>query len=440
MVDQLRDIGVDEIGCLVDFGVAPQEALAHLQALKQLMDSAQAARTVTPRASVADDITRQQVTHLQCTPSMAAMLVADEAGRQALARLSVLMVGGEALPLPLARQLRALVPGQVLNMYGPTETTIWSTTCALGADQLSRPDAFVPLGQPIANTWLSLRNAAGLECPAMVPGELWIGGEGVTPGYLGRAELTAERFVPDAERPGHRWYRTGDLVRRHPDGALEFLGRTDHQVKIRGHRIELGEIESLLLHQPGVRQAVVLARADLNGGHRLVAYVTAQDGLSLEPQALQAALAAELPEIMVPASLVVMRAFPLTPNGKVDRAALPDPRAAVVLPPSTAPDGEFENIIAGLWREVLGLNEVGSTDNFFDLGGHSLLVVQVQRSLRDACGREVSITDMFRFPTIRGLARHLAGQEVSNAVGDGLSRARARRQLRTHGQSSSAAA
>ena len=439
MVAQLQGIGVDEIGCLVDFGVAPQEVLAHLPLLKQVMDSAQAARAVSPRAQVADDITRHRVTHLQCTPSMASMLVADEAGRRALGRLSVLMVGGEALPLPLARQLCALVPGQVLNMYGPTETTVWSTTCALKTDPQCNLDAFVPLGQPIANTWLSVRNAAGLECPALVPGELWIGGDGVTAGYLGRPELTAERFVAQAPRPAARWYRTGDLVRRHPNGALEFLGRTDHQVKIRGHRIELGEIESQLQRLPGVRQAVVVARADQAGGHRLVGYVTAHAGMVLEPQALQAALAADLPEIMVPASLMLLRDFPLTPNGKVDRAALPDPRAAVVLPTSTAPEGEFENIIAGLWREVLGLSDVGSTDNFFDLGGHSLLVVQVQRSLRDVCGREVSITDMFRFPTIRGLARHLAGQEVSTAVDDGLSRARARRQLRTQSRPSSTA-
>jgi natural product biosynthesis luciferase-like monooxygenase protein len=439
LVEKLQGIGVDEIGCLVDFGVAPQEVLAHLPLLKQVMDSAQAARAVSPRAQVADDITRHRVTHLQCTPSMASMLVADEAGRRALGRLSVLMVGGEALPLPLARQLCDLVPGQVLNMYGPTETTVWSTTCALKTDPQCKLDAFVPLGQPIANTWLSVRNAAGLECPALVPGELWIGGDGVTAGYLGRPELTAERFVAQAPRPAARWYRTGDLVRRHPDGALEFLGRTDHQVKIRGHRIELGEIESQLQSLPGVRQAVVVARTDQAGGHRLVGYVTALEGIVLEPQALQAALAADLPEIMVPASLMLLRDFPLTPNGKVDRAALPDPRAAVVLPSNTAPEGEFENIIAGLWREVLGLSEVGSTDNFFDLGGHSLLVVQVQRSLRDVCGREVSITDMFRFPTIRGLARHLAGEEVSTAVDDGLSRARARRQLRTQSRPSSAA-
>jgi acyl carrier protein len=350
------------------------------------------------------------------------------------------MVGGEALALPLARQLCALVPGEVLNMYGPTETTIWSTTCALKTDPQRSLDAFVPLGRPIANTWLSVRNAAGLECPALVPGELWIGGDGVTAGYLGRPALTAERFVAQSRHPEARWYRSGDLVRRHPDGALEFLGRSDHQVKIRGHRIELGEIENQLLQQPGVRQAVVMARPDQAGGHRLVAYVTAQDGMPLEPQTLQAALAGGLPEIMLPASLVVLPALPLTPNGKVDRAALPDPRAPVAQAQGTLPEGDIENTIATLWRDVLGLSEVSSTDNFFDLGGHSLLVVQVQRRLRDACGREVSITDMFRFPTIRSLARHLAGHETSDAVGDGLSRARARRQMRTQPSRSPSAA
>ena len=431
MVDKLRGVGVDEIGCLVDFGIEAEAVQAHLHDLKELMDAARQSRASGQRASVAEDIVRHGVTHLQCTPSMASMLVADAPGRAALARLSALLVGGEALPLELARQLTALVPGKVVNMYGPTETTVWSSTCDLTACDLSAPGAFVPLGQAIANTRLKVCNSAGLDAPALVPGELWIGGEGVTRGYLGRPELTAERFVADPVQAGQRWYRTGDLVRRHPDGALEFLGRTDHQVKIRGHRIELGEIESLLLRQPGVRQAVVLARDDPSGGHRLVAYVTPHAGFALQPDLLRQALVAELPEIMLPASILVLLAFPMTPNGKVDRLALPDPRAAIVLPQTAAPESDIERTIAALWRDVLGLSEVGVNDNFFDLGGHSLLVVQVQRRLREASGREVSITDMFRFPTIRGLALHLAGQATSSAVGEGLSRARQRRNLRT---------
>jgi len=430
MVDQLRQAGVDEIGCLVDFGIESDAVLAHLHDLKNLMDASQQSLTTGQRVSVADDITQNEVTHLQCTPSMAAMLVADAPGREALSRLSALLVGGEALPLELARQLTALVPGKVLNMYGPTETTVWSTVCDVSQCDLASAGAFVPLGQAIANTQLSVRNAAGLDCPALVPGELLIGGDGVTLGYLGRPELTAERFISDDSVAGGRLYRTGDLVRRHPGGEIEFLGRTDYQVKIRGHRIELGEIESLLLRQTGVKQAVVMARDDPAGGHRLVGYVTPQTGVTLKPADLRQALAAELPEIMVPASLLVLLAFPLTPNGKVDRLALPDPRAAIVVPTAVFPENEFEKTIAALWRDVLGLTEVNVTDNFFDLGGHSLLVVQVQRRLRDASGQEVSITDMFRFPTIRGLAQHLTGQVASSSVKEGLSRARTRRNLR----------
>lgn len=437
MVAQLREAGVDDVACLIDFGVDHDLALAHLQDLKQVMVAAQAPVAAPPQAYVASDVLSLGITHLQCTPSMAAMLVADARGREALSCLQALLVGGEALPLPLAKQLRELVPGQLLNMYGPTETTVWSTVC-----EIKEIGDLVPLGEPIANTQLVVRNAAGMACPALVPGELLIGGDGVTRGYLGRPELTAERFIDDPLHPGQRLYRTGDLVRWQPDGRLEFLGRTDHQVKLRGHRIELGEIESQLLAQAGVAQAVVLARTDPNdlaAGPRLQAYVLAKSGERVEAEALRQALAAELPAIMVPSSVQVMAAFPLTPNGKVDRLALPDPRAPIVLTtdavaaPASAPEGELEQTIAALWREVLGLAQVGVNDNFFDLGGHSLLVVQVQRRLGESSelqGQEVSITDMFRFPTIRSLAKHLAGHTVSTAVNDGQSRAQARRQLR----------
>ena len=428
MVERLREAGVDEIACLIDFGVEAQQVLDHLPHLKDLMDAAGQLAPATQHVSIAEQIAAEGITHLQCTPSMASMLVADAAGRAALSRLSALMVGGEALPLALASKLRELVPGQVLNMYGPTETTIWSTTCAL-----REMGGFVPLGQPIANTRLSLRNRWSMECPAFVPGELWIGGAGVAREYLGRPELTAQRFVTDAD--GQRWYRTGDLVRRHPEGALEFLGRIDHQVKIRGHRIELGEIEGLLLRQPGVKEAVAIAREDAGGDKRLLAYVTPHAGARPEPDALRASLARELPDIMVPATVLVLPALPTTPNGKIDRRALPEPQAATSLrAAAAAPQSDIEKTIASIWQEVLGLPQVGTGDNFFDLGGHSLLVVQVQRRLREACGREVSITDMFRLPTIKSLAAHLGGTApAANAVGDGLARAQARRLMRSRG-------
>jgi len=422
LVDSLKAAGVDEIACLIDFGVDADTVLAHLRHLKQLMELAHKPRAVAGRVPVAEEIAHHAITHLQCTPSMATLLVADAAGRTALSQLTALMVGGEALPLKLAREVRALMPGTFLNMYGPTETTVWSSTC-----NLDRIGDFVPLGKPIANTQLSVRTPWGMECPALVPGELFIGGEGVTRGYWQRPELTAERFVEDPAEPGARWYRSGDLVRRHPDGQLEFLGRIDHQVKIRGHRIELGEIEAVLARETGVKEAVVVARED---GVRLVGYVTAARGAVLDASALKEALARQLPAVMVPQAVLVLPAFPLTPNGKVDRRALPDPHATIAVRPAAAPENALEKTIASIWSEVLGLPSVGTTDNFFDLGGHSLLVVQVQRRLHDACGREVSITDMFRLPTVRALAAHLAGGETANAVTDGLNRAKARRVMR----------
>jgi acyl carrier protein len=419
-VEKLRDAGVDEIACLIDFGIPTQTVLDHLQHLKSLMDASRELRPAAQRVSVAQQILSRNVTHLQCTPSMASMLVADAEGRAALSTLRSMMVGGEALSMNLAKQLRELVPGQLLNMYGPTETTIWSSTC-----ELSEIGDFIALGEPIANTSLRVRTAWGMDAPALVPGELLIGGAGVAQGYLGRPDLTAERFI---ESQGERWYRTGDLVRRHADGAIEFLGRIDHQVKIRGHRIELGEIEAVLAKQGGIKDSVVTARDD-----RLLGYVTVHAGMRADPEQLRLALAKELPEVMVPQAVLVLPSLPMTPNGKIDRRALPEPNAAIaVRPAASAPTSELEKTIAAIWQDVLGLPQVGTGDNFFDLGGHSLLVVQVQRRLREACGREVSITDMFRLPTIKALAAHLGGAETQpNAVNDGLARAQARRMMRS---------
>ncbi len=347
------------------------------------------------QASVPDNILVHKAAYLQCTPSMASMLVADAAGRTALSQLRALLVGGEAMPLSLARDLRAIVPGKLMNMYGPTETTIWSST-----HDLSAVSDFVPLGDPIANTTFHVLTRDGRECPNFVPGELYIGGDGVTVGYHNRPELTAERFVPNPFSGRGRLYRTGDLVRRHSSGELEFLGRIDHQVKIRGHRIELGEIEAALGQQKGVKDCAVVAREDGLGDKRLVAYVTAVAGLTLDVAKIREELAGELPDVMVPATIVELPAMPLTPNGKLDRKALPEPRAA------NSEDGparsDLENIIAGIWCKLLGLSSVGTSDNFFDLGGHSLLIVQVQRQLKQTLGREVAIVDMFRLPNDRG--------------------------------------
>ncbi|MEZ6187923.1 MAG: amino acid adenylation domain-containing protein [Planctomycetota bacterium] len=262
------------------------------------------------------------VTHFQCTPSQATLLLHDPRDVAALASLQQLLVGGEALPEQLASQLLdALQGGELINMYGPTETTIWSSTHAV-----TREDAPMSLGRPIANTQLYVLDEQLQPAPTGVPGELWIGGAGVTRGYHRRPELTAERFRPDPFREGNRIYKTGDLVRYRSDGRLEFLGRTDFQVKLRGHRIELGEIESALLDQPQVSEAVALVREDRPGHQLLVGYVVAP--ADTDPQTLREALKDRLTPIMVPAVIVVLAELPLTPNGKADRKALPAPEEA----------------------------------------------------------------------------------------------------------------
>jgi hypothetical protein len=295
-------------------------------------------------------------------------------------------------------------------MYGPTETTIWSSV-----EATTGAEGVVNIGQPIANTALYILDDAQSPVADGQEGELWIGGEGVALGYFQRPDLTADRFRPDpftgngTGKGTGRMYRTGDLVRKRPDGKLDYLGRADFQVKIRGHRIELGEIETALEAAPGIRQAVVIAREDQPGDVRLVAYVTA-DRLFDEP-ALKATLGALLPEVMIPAHVVKLDAFPLTPNGKVDRKALPAPFAAQAPVSAAQPvalEGGIEETIAAVWAKVLGVPQVGRSDNFFTLGGHSLLAVQAHREMKVALNSDrLAITDIFRFPVVSALAAHL---------------------------------
>jgi natural product biosynthesis luciferase-like monooxygenase protein len=433
IVDRLKGIGVDDIAALIDFGVDTDLVLRHLRQLNRLR-----AQTSRPRAAFADYsvaalIARHRVTHLQCTPSMAAMLVAEDRSRDALRNLRTMCVGGEAFPPSLAADLQRLIPGDVHNMYGPTETTIWSSMFTLGG----KLDA-VPLGPPLANNELYVLDAFRQPVPPGVAGELYIGGAQVVRGYWRRPELTAERFVahPFKRDPAARLYRTGDLVRWREDGRLEFLGRVDFQVKVRGYRIELGEIEAALASHPAVREAVVVARKDAGDADpRLVGYVTWKreapaDGVA----ALREHLRIGLPEFMVPSHLIALRDLPRTPNQKVDRKALPSPaqlvEAAPRSEPAIAPAGELETIIAGIWQDVLKLPTVGVADNFFDLGGHSLLAVQVHSRLKKALQRDLAITDLFRFPTVRGLSEFLGGGgEDDTAVKSGMDRAAQRREM-----------
>jgi acyl-CoA synthetase (AMP-forming)/AMP-acid ligase II/acyl carrier protein len=335
-----------------------------------------------------------------------------------------MMVGGEALPLELAKELRRLVGGAVTNMYGPTETTIWSTTHSIQAGEET-----VPIGRPIANTQVYILDDDLQPVPVGVPGELYIGGDGVTQGYLHREALTTERFLDDPFRPGGRIYQTGDLARYRPDGCIEFVGRDDFQVKIRGHRIELGEIEAALEAMDAVRAAVAVAQGTGDEAH-LVAYVQPA-GSAADAVALRSALTAQLPPVMVPSDLVVLDAFPLTPNGKIDRQALPAPERSRerAEEPYTAPESTLEETIARIWQEVLQVDTVGATDNFFDLGGHSLLAVQVTNRLTDVVQRDLSVVTLFQYATVRTLAQHLEDEDDSGGgVAQGQDRARRRRE------------
>jgi amino acid adenylation domain-containing protein len=348
-------------------------------------------------------------TAMQATPATWRLLL--EAGWAGNGRLKILC-GGEALTRELAERLAPL-GASAWNLYGPTETTIWSTLWKVSSD-----GGPVTVGRPIGNTRTYVLDGRGRPVPVGVPGELYIGGLGLARGYLKRADLTAERFVPDpfAAEPGARMYRTGDLVRFLPDGRIEWLSRLDHQVKVRGFRIELGEIESVLARHAAVRQAVAVVREDVAGDARLVAYVIGEGGAAGAEAAasrpehagrLREHLLETLPDYMVPTSWVFLDAFPMTPNGKVDRKALPRPETLRAGSDYTAPETATDKAIAGVWQEVLRLERVGLDDNFFDLGGHSLLLMQVQAKLRRLLEREIPIVDLFRHPTIAALGRHL---------------------------------
>jgi amino acid adenylation domain-containing protein len=366
---------------------------------------------------LAQRIVECHATFMQATPATWRAMIA--AGWRGARQLKVLC-GGEALPEDLAADLRDR-SAELWNLYGPTETTIWST-----AANLSASNEPVTIGRPIANTRLFVLDSRMHPVPVGAPGELYIGGEGLARGYLQRPDVTADRFVPDpySERGGERLYRTGDLVRYRSDGAIEYLRRVDHQVKLRGFRIELGEIESVLRTHEAVEEAVALIREDVPGDHRLVAYVlAAEDGPELAT-ALKALVVRKLPHYMHPSSYVTLKALPRTPNGKIDRRALPAPHdERQVEDEYVAPRSGLEQRIADIWRDVLRVAEVGVHDNFFDLGGHSLLLMEVHSRLTRELGRRLPITDLFQYPTVEALARFL---DTDSALPNRIAMAEAR--------------
>lgn len=366
-------------------------------------------RVVIASRNVAQDgrMLRQLVeesrpTLMHPTPITWRMLI--EAGWEGSPQLKI---GSTGEPLPRALADRLLLKGaSVWNLYGPTETTIWSTLCRVEDD--GRP---IHVGRPMDNTMLYVLDENRQLVPPGAEGELYIGGDGVARGYLNRPELTEEKFVPDpfSKTPGARMYRTGDLVRYRPDGNLECLGRMDFQVKIRGLRIELGEIETALGRQPNVREAVVIAHHDTSGEKCLVAYLVCGSGVRPVPENLRQTLKERLPEYMVPAFYIFLDEFPRLPNGKVARALLPAPTktAGNVSRKVILPANARQLLLVQTWEEILGVSPVSTDDNFFDLGGHSLLAMAISSRVEKRTGKHISLADFYRHPTVERLTVHL---------------------------------
>ncbi|MBK6687585.1 MAG: LLM class flavin-dependent oxidoreductase [Deltaproteobacteria bacterium] len=406
--ERLRRADTDDVACLIDFGVDAQATLAALPRLVEVREQA-AARTRSHELLAPAELLQRGVeagaTYFQTTPSMLAAIVADPVAKQSLARLRGLLVGGEACPPGLAEEVRSLgVPA--LNVYGPTEATVWASASPLG-----RPGEKVTIGRPLAHASFYVCDGSGALLPPGAEGELYIGGESVALGYWGRSELTAERFVPDpfAPSPGARMYRTGDRVRWNSQGQLEFLGRLDRQVKIRGFRIELTEVEAAVADHPDVREAAVIVDASRPAEPRLLAYYSGRFGEPPEPSALRAALRELLPEYMIPSLLIPLPELPRTTSGKLDRQALPLPTAEVATTTSAYVEArtELEQLLGAIWRRAFNLQRVGVHDDFFELGGHSLLAAQLVVGLSDALGTKVPLRVFVEHPTIAGLAEAL---------------------------------
>jgi len=353
-------------------------------------------------ARLRDFIVRERMTiGFIATPIAEALLPLEWPGDAAM---RVVITGGDAARI----RPRPDLPFRYVNGYGPTENAVISTAGDITADGEGTPD----IGRAIDGTQAYVLDARLAMLPVGVTGELYVGGAGIARGYLNRAALTAERFVPDPYGgvPGARLYRTGDRVRWTRAGTIDFLGRADNQVKVRGHRIEPGEIETVLTRHPGVRQAVVAVRGE-GEAKRLVAWISAAGGGAVPTAELRGWLRARLPEYMVPTAWVAVDGFPLTANGKVDRRRLPDP--APERPADATPRSTSERTVAKVWEEVLGVAGVGVDDNFFESGGHSLLLARVQEKLRAVTGQPVSMVDLFEFPTVRALAAHLDQQRAA---------------------------
>ncbi|MCB7162458.1 amino acid adenylation domain-containing protein [Bacillus subtilis] len=351
-------------------------------------------------------IKRQHIDVLHVTPSRLWLLL-NKNDPSHWKSISLVMVGGEAVPYSLIEKIRGVTNARIYNMYGPTESTVWSAVKDVTEGEE------IQIGKPIANTKFYVLNQQMQLVPIGVPGELYIGGDGLARGYMNRSELTAERFIPNPfnDESGSRLYKTGDLVRYLPDGNIEYIGRMDNQVKIRGYRIELGEIETALGTHPTVQETVVIAREEITGDKRLIAYVVPSPKAKMDTRDLRSHLREKVPEYMIPSAFVSMESLPLTPNGKIDRKALLNsnqPSQLVRTCEYIAPRNPMEERMVKTWKEVLRIETVGIQDNFFELGGHSLLATQLVSRLGEEFDVELPLRVLFENPTVATLTEQVS--------------------------------
>lgn len=407
----LRAIGVNEIACLIDFGIDLESVLESIERIHGMVTRLNRGCVVGNGGSPDRAASGHRVTMMQATPSRLRMMLSEDSMKNSLASMHSVLLGGEAVPHALVKEVAQTGVTHIFNMYGPTESTIWST-----AVELDPSASDVVIGGPIANTQVYVLDRELMPLPPGVVGEIWIGGAGLARGYVDDPALTAERFVPDpfGRVAGNRLYRTGDMGRQRNDGKIVLHGRTDQQVKIRGHRVELGEIEAAFSGACGVKACVAL-KVEENDDERIVAIVVPEDGGSIHLGEIRAYLGLRLPPYMLPSVFHVVPSLPLTTTGKIDRRALQSMDLPKVAPQclGPAPATATETKIAAIWKEVLRIESVSVDDNFFDVGGHSLLMVQVHHKLQRLLQRDFPLTAMLGYPTIRSLALHLQdGQEA----------------------------
>ena len=405
LLNKLSLAGVDEIGCLIDFGVKTDLVIKGFDQINMLKD--QYKDQSKHWSSLSEIVDKHKISHLQCTPSLMKMMLMEAEAEQHMQSLTHILLGGEKLPFHLAEQIKGLPNNpELYNMYGPTETTIWSASSLIKAS-----DTKITIGRPISNTRIYILgedyNLKGIG----EIGELCIGGDGLARSYLNRPDLTAEKFVEDPFLPGQRIYKTGDLCRWLPDGSIDFISRKDEQIKIRGYRVELGEIEYSLLAIDGVREAVVTVVERPSAEPQLVSYIVADNELT--NASLRAELKKTLPPYMLPDLFVQLEQMPLTANGKIDKKALPTPALLALSGEAAyeAPRNPAEKKLVKIWSELLLVERIGIADNFFELGGHSLLAIKLIARMNKVFSTQLQLNVLFESPTIKQL-----GNKVSSSI------------------------